>query len=81
MCGILAFVANKEPLPKELELKVKLLFITLLILKTCTSICTSTHQLGQKKNPNLLFYKELGFLLGGPTWARTRDQLIMSQLL
>ena len=35
----------------------------------------------EKKNPNFLFYMELGFLLGGPTWARTRDQLIMSQLL
>ena len=35
----------------------------------------------EKKNPNFLFYKELGFLLGGPTWARTRDPLIMSQML
>ena len=36
---------------------------------------------GAKKNPNFLIYKELGFLGCGPTWARTRDQLIMSQLL
>ena len=35
----------------------------------------------QKKNPNSLINRLLGFSLGGPTWARTRDQLIMSQLL
>gem|GEM_PF-3644488 len=35
----------------------------------------------EKQNPNYLFNKQLGFLGCGPTWARTRDQLIMSQLL
>ena len=33
------------------------------------------------KKPQHLVYKDIAVSVGGPTWARTRDQLIMSQLL
>ena len=35
----------------------------------------------KKETPKPLFYIGLEVFVGGPTWARTRDQLIMSQLL
>ena len=33
------------------------------------------------KKPQHPLYKDITVSVGGPTWARTRDQLIMSQLL
>ena len=39
------------------------------------------HTNRRKKEPQLIENQQVGVSVGGPTWARTRDQLIMSQLL
>lgn len=38
----------------------------------------ATHENSQRETKNLQWIEDLN---GGPTWDRTRDQLIMSQLL